>query len=165
VFKSNSGETDTIFLLKKDTMIAYPEAQAINGHTYQLVSIFCRHSDPWPPDLQHGYLENKFVTIEKTLDKRDSLNIFLSADDAKFYKLSPTRIDSLRNLRFTSLQTKLGQYNDVYIIEDEDWMGNFTTRSDYITRVYWSKSKGLVCYDKKDNVYWELAAILQPVTR
>jgi hypothetical protein len=166
VFRSNAGVTDTIFLLKKDTMIAYPEAQAIiNEHTCQLVSIFCKHSDPSPPDHQHRYLENYFVAIDKKLDKRASLDISLLAEDAVFYKISSTRIDSLQNVRFISLQTKMTQYNDVYVIEDEAWMDSFTSRSDFITKVYWSKSKGLVRYDKKANVYWELVAILQPVTK
>ena len=49
------------------------------------------------------------------------------------------------------------EYDDyVYIIEDEDWV-NFKKRSDYITKIYWSKSKGLIRYDKKDSVYWELS--------
>jgi hypothetical protein len=34
-------------------------------------------------------------------------------------------------------------------------MGNFYQRSNYITKVYWSKSQGIVRFDKKDN-YWEL---------
>ncbi len=46
VFSSNTGDTDTIFFLKKDTLIAYPEAQAINGRTYEVVSISSRHSAP-----------------------------------------------------------------------------------------------------------------------
>jgi hypothetical protein len=38
----------------------------------------------------------------------------------------------------------------------EDYFGFLYQRSDFVTKVYWSKSKGLVRYDKKDGVYWEL---------
>src|SRR5207249_5142453 len=74
VFSSNTGDTDTIFFLKKDTLIAYPEAQSLNGKTYEVVSIFCRHSDASPPDGNHRYLENVFVELEKSKDKKATLN-------------------------------------------------------------------------------------------
>ncbi len=69
-FNSNTGDTDTIFFLKKDTLIAYPEAQAINGKTYEIVRIFCRHSDASPPDGNHRYLDNDFVELKKSKDKK-----------------------------------------------------------------------------------------------
>jgi hypothetical protein len=45
VFRSASGDVDTIFLLEKDTVIAYPEAQSLRGSTYQTLTIYCKHSD------------------------------------------------------------------------------------------------------------------------
>src|SRR4051812_44815922 len=68
VFASNTGENDTVFLLKKDTLIAHPEAQSLNGSEYEVVSIFCKHSDPAPPDGDHRYLENSFAQIGKSKD-------------------------------------------------------------------------------------------------
>jgi hypothetical protein len=153
VFNSNTGNTDTIFLLKKDTAIAYPEAQAINGKAYEVVSIFCRHTDP----LQSGYryLKNDFVELHKSTDKKARLHFELATKDANFYRLTGIKIDSLAQQQFTSLTTTRKTYNDVYVIDDEDWL-NFTQRSDYVTKLYWSKSEGLVRYDKQDGVYWEL---------
>lgn len=56
-------------------------------------------------------------------------------------------------------------YNDVYIIDDEDWL-NFKQRSNYVKKLYWSKSEGLIRYDKQEGVFWELTKKrIQPITR
>lgn len=161
VFSSSTGDTDTITFLKKDTLIAYPEAQAINSKTYEVVRIFCRHSDTWPPDGKHRYLSNDFVELKKSKDKKARLYFNLSAKDAHFYRLTGLRVDSLAQQPFTSIATKSKPYNDVYIIEGEDWL-NFKQRSDYVTKLYWSKSEGLIRYDKQDGVFWELANKYSP---
>lgn len=155
VFVSNTGEIDTIFFLQKDTLVAYHEAQAINGKTYEVISIFCRHTDASPPISNHRYLNNIFVELQKSIDKKARLHFNLSAKDAKFYRLTGIRIDSLSQEQPTSLETKFKTFNDVYIIDDEDWL-NFKQRSNYVTKLYWSKSEGLIRYDKQDGVFWEL---------
>lgn len=156
VFKSNTGETDSIFLIKKDTLLAYPEAQSINGIKYEVVSVFCKHSDPNILYDKQRYLENIFLEVEKSKDRQAEINIMLSAKDANFYRLSKIKIDSLNKIEPITLQTSYGQYDDVYVIEGEDWLGSFYQRSNFVTKLYWSKSSGLVRYDKKDNIYWEL---------
>ncbi len=161
LFSSNTGDTDTIFFLQKDTLIAYPEAQSLNGNTYEVVRIFCRHSDASPPDGNHRYLDNDFVELQKSKDKKARLHFNLSAKDANFYRLTGIRIDSLSQLSPTSLATKSKTYTDVYIIDAEDWL-NFKERSNYVTKLYWSKSEGLIRYDKQDSAYWELTKKYSP---
>jgi hypothetical protein len=155
VFNSNNGDADTIFFLKKDTLTAYPEAQNPFGSTFEEVSIFCRHSDPAPPDGKHRYLENYFVDLEKSKDRSARLHFNLNAKDATFYKLSGQKIDSLGKQTPITFKTRYNQYNDVYVVEDEDWL-NFKQRSNYVTKLYWSKSQGLIRYDKQNGIYWEL---------
>ena len=156
VYRSNIGDMDTIFLLKKDTLIAYPEAQSLNGMTYEVLSVFCRHSDPNLPSDNHRYLENDFFKIERSKDNQSRLKILLSAVDANFYRLSTIKIDSLAAEKPSSLHTKHSQYSDVYVINAEDYLGNLNKRSNFITKVYWSKSQGLIRFDKTENIYWEL---------
>jgi hypothetical protein len=161
VFSSNTGDTDTIFFLKKDTLIAYPEAQALNDRTYEVVRIFCRHTDAWTPEGSHRYLDNDFVELKKSKDKIARLDFHLSAEDAHFYRLTGLKIDSLSQLQQTSLATKSKTYDDVYMIDSEDWL-DFKQRSDYVTKIYWSKSEGLIRYDKQDSVHWELTKKYSP---
>ena len=145
----------TRFFLEKDTLLAYPEAQSPIGVKYEAVSIFCRHTDSKLFDNAHRYVESSFLEIQKAKDKRAELHILLSAKDAEFYRLSSIKIDSLNWASFSTLQTPYGQFDDVYIIRSEDY-GNFHHRSNIVKQLYWSKTSGLIRYDKNDSVYWEL---------
>lgn len=156
VFKSSKGDTDTIFFLKKDTLWGYPDP-ALSTSKYQIAAIFCKHSDSYMVGKEeHRYLENYFLKIKKTMSKKAEIEIDLSAKDANFYRLSSIKIDSLSKIQPETLQTSYGQYNDVYVIVGEDYLGGLSQRSSFVTKLYWSKSNGLVRYDKKDGVYWEL---------
>jgi len=156
VFQSNTGDSDTIFLLEKDTLTAYPEAQSSNGIKYEVLSIACKHSDSYSVDNKQSYLENVFFEISRNKSNRSSIAIHLSAKDANFYRLNLIRIDSLVKQPSSTLRTKYGQFDDIYVIDGQDYLGNFYQRSDFVTKVYWSKSQGLIRYDKKAGVYWEL---------
>ena len=125
-----------------------------------MLRIFCRHTDP----LRSGgyrYLDNDFVELEKSKDKKARLHFNLSTKDANFYSLTGFRIDSLAKQQFSSLATKHRIYDDVYVIDDGHWP-NFKQHSDYVTKLYWSKSEGLIRYDKQDGVYWELTKKYTP---
>ena len=156
VFISNTGDKDTIFILQKDTLIAYPDPQSFNGIAYEAVVTSCRHSDPSLQDGEERHLENRFFSIKKSRDGNARLHFELAAKDAWFYKLGGSRLDSINKLTPGRLRTQDTTYNDIYIIESVDW-SNFKLRSNYISRIYWSKSQGLVRYDKQDSVYWELS--------
>jgi len=160
IFSSKTGYTDTIFLLKKDTLTAYPGAQSLNGITYEEVSISSRHTNPSNPNSKR-YLENSFVRLQKSKDSKTRLLLNVLAKDAIFYRLSGLTIDSLSKQMTSTLITKYKTYNDVYIIEDDDWL-NFKQRSDYVTKLYWSKSQGLIRYDKQDGDNWELTKKYSP---
>lgn len=162
VFGSTLGDTDTIFFLKKDTMTAYPEAQSPFGLTYEVVSIFCRHSDPSPPDNKHRYLENPFFAIEKGRDRKGKISIGLLAKDAIFYRATAIFIDSLNKAKPSFLQTRFDSYDDIYVIDGEDYLGFLSDRSNYVTKVYWSKSQGLIRFEKSDSLYWELKEKYSP---
>lgn len=154
IFKSNSGDLDTVFLLRKDTLLVYDQPQSVNGAKNEAVSIFCEHSDANMPKNKNRYLKSNFFRLEKVNSSRVEMKINFSAKDAKFYRLSRINVDSLRKIKPVAIQTSFGNYNDIYIITGEDYLGNFHQRSNYITKLYWSKSKGLVRYDKIDSVYW-----------
>lgn len=156
IFKSNVGEIDTIFFLKKETYWHYPYP-AVSSNEYQEVAIFCRHSDPNMPKGKNRYLEGPFFEIKKNMNNEAELKILLVAKDAVFYRHTPIKIDSMENVKPVTLQTDYGKYSDVYVINGEDYLGTFYQRSNFVTKLYWSKSRGLVRYDKKGAIYWELS--------
>lgn len=157
IYNSNLGNRDTIFLLKKDTIWNYPDAQSLFGSDYEMVSIFCKHSDSVIQDKSVQYLENDFCSIQKTKNGHTILTVNLLTKDAVFYRLSLINLDSLDRVDPIILKTKQKQYDDVFIIKGEDYSGSFHKRYNFVTKIYWSKTKGLVRYDKGNNNYWELA--------
>jgi len=80
----------------------------------------------------------------------------LLTKDAVFYRLGPINLDSLNKVTPIVLETKKNRYKDVFVINGEDYSGYFRDRYDFVTKIYWSKSKGLIRFDKKKNAYWEL---------
>ena len=146
VFKSNSGEADTVFILKKDTLMAYPEAQSLSGTEYEVAAVFCKSS------IQKFYL----FKVQKAKDNRAELVFDLEMNTAELYGHTPVKIDSLSKSKPITLQTSYDKYEDVYIIYPDNYAMDFYNRSDFVTKLYWSKSNGLIRYDKKDGVYWEL---------
>ncbi len=155
VFHSNNGKTDTIFFLKKDETVAYPEAQAVNGVTYQVQSIFAKHSDSIAGNVGRRYIEGPFVELRKTKTNKAKLIFLLSSKDATFYQADGTRIEDLKNRKPISIATEFGQFRDVYVIDSLD-SSTYYQRDNFVSRIYWSKSQGLVRYDQKNGVYWDL---------
>ena len=64
---------------------------------------------------------------------------------------------------------KKNGYIETFVVNEttqDVWFDNFkilsqgdnvySGRDDFVMKVYWSKSKGLIRYDKKNGVYWEL---------
>ena len=152
-FRSNDGDTNKIFILKKDTLLAYPEAQSLNGRVYEVVSVLCNH---YSRDNLGKGRRYYFFEVQKAKGNRTEIVFELSANDVEFYRLSPVKIDSLIKVKPMILQTSYGLYDDVYVINPDDNGMYFYNRSGFITKLFWSKSNGLVRYDMKDGVYWEL---------
>lgn len=157
IFKSNTAETDTIFFIRKDTLWGLPDP-ALSTNKYEIAAIFCKHPVSYLQNgkLSNSYFEYYFLKMKKTLSKRAELVFDLSAKDATFYNLRPLKVDSLNKVKPVSLRTSYGHYDDVYIIGYDDYAKDFYNRSNFVTKLYWSKSNGLIRYDKKDSIIWEL---------
>ena len=157
VFRSHTGEMDTIFLDGRDTMLAYYDPLSLNTVKYEIISVSCKHTDATSDGYR--YLQNHFFQIEKNEDKKATLNSRLTTKDARFYRLrQPIRIDSLNKEKPSVFTTAYNHYNDVFIIKAEA-NSVYSERDNFVTKIYWSKSNGLIRYDKKDSVYWELVKI------
>jgi hypothetical protein len=151
VFRSNTWETDTIFLLKKVREINRGQY----GQGYEEVFIRSRHSDTSAAQGRYsGYSESNFVTLSQSYDRKPVIYFTLSARNAYFDNLTGAKIDTLVTQTPTSLQTAIKMYNDIYIIESKGWLNK--QQGNFVSRLYWSRSAGLVRYDKQNGVHWEL---------
>ncbi|TXJ24842.1 MAG: hypothetical protein E6Q24_14930 [Chitinophagaceae bacterium] len=153
VFRTNSKESDTLFIQKKDTMIAYPEAQAINGKQCEEVAVFSKSSGG---DDRGSGRSFYLFKVQKAKDGQTNLSFDLSIKGATFYRLLPVNADSLSKVKPSLVKTISQQFDDVYVIYPDDLSKDFSDRSNFVTKLYWSKSKGLIRFDKKDSTYWEL---------
>jgi hypothetical protein len=152
VFKSNLGGVDTIFLLEKDTIYGYPEAQKINGVVTEHLVISSLRTD----SIKDGYryLRKRFFSIFRNSDDQVMLNIRLTTKDAWFYTNGQfITVDDLTDHGFSTVNTTYRKYEDVFVFTGDE---NYSQRSHFVTKLYWSKSSGLIRYDKKDGEYWEL---------
>ena len=163
VFNSNTGDTDTIFLTGTKRYTSPTDPLDMFPTNLECFIISSTRSDPSPPGGNHRYLDRSiFVELSASEQKNNSfLSFELTAKDAWYYGSnhywSSKEIDTLKG---QVLQTKLKIYHDIIVvIPDSD---EYIDRSNYLTKVYWSKSEGLIRYDKKDNVYWELTKKYSP---
>lgn len=154
VFSSNTGETDTIFLIGAGRSKSQSDPLDIFPTYLESFGISAKHTDPSPPNAKHRYLESGFVQIFASESKTPYFTLNLTAKDAWFYGGRFMYLKDLDTMKSTSITTKLKAYNDVLILRPES--NEYIDRSNFITEVYWSKSEGLIRYVKKDGVYWEL---------
>ena len=154
VFNSNTGETDTIFLTGANRQLVPNDPLAVFPKNLDHFSISARHSDPSPPNENQRYLEGEFLELTVGEDKQPYIGINLSAKDSWFYGGRFLYIKNLDTMKQITLKTSTKVFNDIIILTPEST--EYFGRSNFLTKVYWSKSEGLVRFDKKDSVYWEL---------
>jgi hypothetical protein len=160
VFSTNTDETDTLFLLRTERQTVPSDPLDVFPTELEHFTIAARHSDPAPPSGNHRYLESIFLELSASEYKSPYLTLQHTGKDAWFYGGQFMELKELDKIKLVSLVTKLKTYQDIVLLyPDSD---EYADRSDFITKVYWSKSEGLIRYDKKDSVYWELTGKFIP---
>jgi len=160
VFSSNAGDIDTIFLLGANKGTSPSDPLDIFPTNLEHFSISSKHSDPSPPSGNHRYLEGTFLQLSAAEDRLPYLTMHHTAKDSWFYGGQFMDLKDLDTIKHISLTTKLKTYNDIIILTPES--DEYSDRSNFLTKVYWSKSEGLIRYNKKDSFYWELTKKYSP---
>ena len=160
VFNSNTGETDTIFLLGTGRHTSPSDPLDIFPTNLEHFTIASKHSDPSPPSGNHRYLEGIFLEVSASEHKSPYLTLHHTAKDAWFYGGQFMTLKDLDTMTHTSITTNRKTYDDIIILRPES--DEYFDRRNFVTKIYWSKSEGLIRYDKKDSVYWELTQKYSP---
>jgi len=151
VFKSNSGDFDTIFVKEITKGKVEDDPLAVNPNYYEQLDVIVRHSDPtWGV---HRYLENSFLGLSAAGDGNTIISFDLAAKKSWFYADSYYKND-LNKCPTQTLQGKNWEFNDVIKLQPQSQ--KYFERDEFITAAYWSKSKGYIRYDLKNGVFWEL---------
>lgn len=160
VFSSTIGDTDTIYLSGSDRQTVPSDPLDVFPTELEHYTIAARHSDPAPSDGSQHYINSIFLELSASEDKSPYLTINHLGKDAWFYGGDFMELKDLDTLQLVSLVTKLKTYHDIVLLYPESY--EYSGRSDFITRICWSKSEGLIRYDKKDSIYWELTRKYSP---
>lgn len=160
VFNSNTGDTDTIFLLGADKQSIPSDPLDAFPTNLEHFSIGMRHSDPNPPSGNQRYLESEFLELSVGEGKEPYLSIHFASKDSWFYGGSFLDLKDLDTIKQVTLDTKTNKYTDIIILTPES--NEYSDRSNFLTKLYWSKSEGLIRYNKQDSVYWELTKKYSP---
>jgi hypothetical protein len=94
--------------------------------------------------------------MHKTEGNEIRIGFGIVTNDAFFYGLRYYDLNVLNKTKLASLQTSAGRYSDVLIIEPDTVNAKYASCDHYVLRMYWSKSSGLVRYDKNGSVYYTL---------
>lgn len=161
VFESNDAKRDSIFLLGPESGISRGE-QYIIQHDYEWLGIKARQANLSVYDTTVAPEQQRrdnimYTIIDLNSEGGDNISFDLVTLGARFYELPHFALSELEDRKPETLSTVYDDYDDVYILESTKGAEAAYSRFDnYVERIYWSKSQGLVRYDKKNNEYWVL---------
>jgi hypothetical protein len=152
VFQSNNGNTDTLFVKEVETAKTPTDNLALFPNHREILNVVVTHTRPIPFNTEER-MEDSFFELYGTKDKNTLINFQFKARNAWFYSESYYKKD-LEKSAALQLTTKNAVYFDVIKLEPAS--KEYADRNEFVTALYWSRSKGYVRFDLKNNVYWEL---------
>ncbi|MGZ3756025.1 MAG: hypothetical protein ACXVAY_20025 [Mucilaginibacter sp.] len=159
-FKSNTGETDTVFL-EGINRYSGPRDQWHsfwrNAEYYEILS---ERTDPVYPERR--LIHQKLITM--VYDGETTISIDFTAKNAWFYGPDFYPKKEFLQLKTNILIVNKRKYDDVLVLKpnavyNENINGKIVERSNTITKLYWSRKYGIVRYDKIGTEYWELSSV------
>jgi len=156
VFKSNQGDTDTIFVRVIEKTKTDDDPLAAFPNKREVLSVVVKRTNPTPMNSKNQ-MEDSFFELYAVKDKNTLIDFGLMAKNAWFYGES-FYINDLNKLDESTLDINGHIYNDVVVIEPQEKIRNeyYDEREEFVTKIYWSKRKGYIRYELKNGVFWEL---------
>ena len=152
-FKSSYGDVDSFILDKPDRYFSEVYShKLIDFDNFEIVDFYFTRGKP------DSSFYSPLVRLQAAADDIPFLTIYLIAKDAKLEPEYSIGLDEYKKQQTIKLSTAYGSFSDVLIFYPDATSINYEKQPEYITKVYWSKSKGLLRFDKKD-CYWELSDI------
>jgi hypothetical protein len=154
VFKSNTGDRDTIFIIGVDRRKNPTDQLAIFPNYAEHLSVFVKHSDPASPGGGQRYLRSNFLEIHKWSKISATIDFDFVAKDAWFYGGNGISIIEIKNKTMTELKINSIVFRDVVIIHSNNT--EYRHRNNFIDKIYWSNKTGYLKFDLLNGVTWEL---------
>lgn len=157
VFTSNTGDTDSLFLRKGERFIdsKVDPLSLIPQDSIEKFYVPYYFSN----DTTKYFGDNPgeaLIAMTKTVKNKTRVGFGVVTNDAFFYGLRYFDLRELKKTKLIDLQTELKSYHDILIIEPDTSNQKWSKRDHYVLKMYWSKSDGLVRFNKNNNVYYTL---------
>ncbi len=147
VFKSNKKKFDTIFINTVSNSISVNDPLGVFSDKEEMISVAAKL------DRKSSFV-SRIVSLSSTEKKGLILQITFRTNEGCYYNLNAWSVSTLENLNIHKLKIQNKLYEDIWIFTATD--RKFEERDDFIEKLYWSKSKGVIRYDKKNGEFWEL---------
>jgi len=152
VFESSAKARDTIIYIKNDTLTDDPNIYNPLSIKFETITVFSKHSD------DKSSFDLELFRIDKSADGKARIYPGHFDKDSWFYVLNGFSVDSLTNIKPQKIKVFDNTFDDVYILYPQDFLYRKDEKS-FVTKVYWSKTKGMIKYVRRDSVYWGLKFI------
>jgi len=163
VFKNNAGDTDSILIsaVNRHTAPEDPLAARSKNHEHLIIGGYYSESKK----RLYERRSPNIIYLELSARKNGicGLDFDLKTDHAQFYSDSNSynrkRFDLLPLLELT---TAYGVYNDIVMVPVRKGKRNagdpdYSQQDNFVTALYWSKTKGIIRYDLKNGQSWVLS--------
>jgi len=151
ILESSLKTIDTIICLKNDTLIGDQSIYNPLSIKFEEITVFAKRSD----DKLQGI---ELFQINKSANGKARIFPGHFDKDSWFYILDGFSVDSLANIKPQKVKVFDNTFDDVYMLYPQDFLYRKDEKN-FVTKVYWSKTKGVVKYVRSDGVYWGLKYI------
>ncbi len=151
IFTSTDGDTDTLFLKNGNRNMEY-EVNPLSVRPPDSTEAFeVSYQYNFFDTAQQLYNFRVFplIILKRTKERTTAVGFYIITDDASFCGLKYFEMEYLNRQKLTILQTSLREYHDVFIFEPD-------FNCSEVSKIYWSKSNGLVRFDKINGSHYTL---------
>jgi len=154
IFKSNSGEIDTLFVEEKIEMYTGEKGPDwFQFDDWDYLEVNCT----MPSSSNLNNKENYYTFLSLNSSKTGSyISFSFSNNNVRFYS-SNYIIKNLIEKPLIELENENMTFSDVLVLESDN--KDYSYRKNFITKIYWSKSKGYVRYELENGSHWDLISI------
>ena len=147
IFQSNEGTSDTLYVVDVNNFIGPNDPLGVNADEEETYEILVKKDTP-------NVFVNKLMSLTSTEKRGVIFEIGLTTKESKFYGESIFSVNELEKKETLTQKINGYLYEDLWLFEATN--REYEDRDDFVEKIYWSKSRGLVRYDMSRNRFWVL---------
>jgi hypothetical protein len=164
VFTSNTGDVDTLFLKNPNRYMDIRVDPLSTAPQDSIEKFYIPYYFSNDTATRFGeYPGETLIDMTKTPKGKTRIGFTVVTSDAFFYGLRYLDMKELRRAHLVELRIGDKPYQDILIIEPDSSNKKWSVRDHYVLKMYWSKSAGLVRYDKNNGVVYTLTTMRKNV--